>query len=77
MFHLTTSSTILVSGPTSRGKTFFVTRFIKNLDYLMNPKSERIVWCCSIWQTNYEQIEADFIRGIPDFDYFNGRKAGD
>ena len=41
----------------------------------MCPPPERIVWCYSIWQKAYDQIEADFIQGIPDFDYFHGKPA--
>ena len=73
MFHLSKSTTFLISGPSNCGKTHFVSQFIKNLDYLMSPMPERIVWCYSIWQKAYDQIEADFIQGIPDFNYFDGR----
>ena len=41
----------------------------------MSPQPERIVWCYSIWQKAYDQIEAEFIQGIPDFDYFDGRST--
>ena len=75
MFHLTKSNAFLISGPTSCGKTYFVSKFIKNLNYLMAPPLERIVWCCSIQKKAYEQIEVNFIQGIPDFDYFDGRKT--
>ena len=73
MFHLLNPATILILGPSNSGKTFFVSKFIKNLDCLMSPLPERIVWCYSIWQKAYDQIEADFIQGIPDFNYFDGR----
>ena len=52
-----------------------MSKFIKNLDCLMSPPPERIVWCYSIWQEAYDQIEAEFIQGIPDFDYFDGRST--
>ena len=75
MFHLLKSTTILISGPTNSSKTFFVSRFIKNLDYLMSPPPERIVWWYSIWQKAYDQVEADFIQSIPDFEYFDRKPA--
>ena len=43
MFHLLKLATILISGPSNCGKTFFVSKFIKNLDYLMSPLPEQIV----------------------------------
>ena len=48
-------------------------KFIKNLDCLMSPLPERIVWCYNIWQKAYDQIEAEFIHRVPDFDYFDGK----
>ena len=75
MFHLLKSATILISSPTNSGKIYFVSKFVKNVDYLMSPPSERIVWCYSIWQKAYDQIKADFIQGIPDFDYFDHRST--
>ena len=41
----------------------------------MSPSPEQIVWCYSIWQKAYDEIEAEFIQGVPDFDYFDGRPA--
>ena len=73
MFHLLKPTTILILGPSNCGKTHFVSKFIKNLDCLISPSPERIVWCYSIWQKAYDLIKADFIQGIPDFDYFDGR----
>ena len=73
MFHLSNPATILILGPNNSDKTFFVSKFIKNLDCLMSPPPEQIVWCYSIWQKAYDQIEADFIQGIPDLDYFDGQ----
>ena len=73
MFHLSKSATFLISGPSNCDKTFFVSNFIKSLNYLMSPLPEQIVWCYSIWQKAYDQIEADFIQSIPNFDYFDGK----
>ena len=73
MFHLSTPTSFMVCGPSNCGKTYFVSKFIKNIDCLMSPPPERILWCYSIWQKAYGQIEAEFIQGVPDFDYFDGR----
>ena len=75
MFHLPNPVSVLISGPSNSGKTFFVSKFIKNIDCLMSPPPERIVWCYSIWQKAYDEIEAEFIQGVPYFDYFDGRPA--
>ena len=75
MFHIPNPVSVLISGPSNSGKTFFVSKFIKNRDRLMSPPPERIVWCYSIWQKAYDEIEAEFIQGVPDFDYFDGRPA--
>ena len=63
----------MICGPSGSGKTVFVSKFIKNRDCLMKPLPERIVWCYSIWQKAYDEIEAEFIQGVPDLDYFDGR----
>ena len=73
MFHLTSSSSFLICGPSGSGKTVFVSKFIKNRDCLMKPPPERIVWGYSIWQKAYDEIEAEFVQGVPDLDYFDGR----
>ncbi len=39
----------------------------------MSPPPKRIVWCYTIWQRAYDEIEADFVQGVPDFDYFDGQ----
>ena len=73
MFHIENSVSVLISGPSNSGKTFFVSKFIKNRDRLMSPPPKRIVWCYTIWQEAYDEIEADFVQGVPDFDYFDGQ----
>ena len=73
MFHLSSPSTFMICGPSGSGKMVFVSKFIKNRDCLMNPPPERIVWCYSIWQKVYDKIEAEFIQGVPDLNYFDGK----
>ena len=73
MFHIENSVSVLISGPSNSGKTFFVSKFIKNRDRLMSPPPKRIVWCYTIWQKAYDEIEAEFVQGVPDFDYFDGQ----
>ena len=73
MFHLSSSSSFLICGPSGSGKTVFVSKFIKNHDCLMKPLPERIVWGYSIWQKAYDEIEAEFVQGVPDLNYFDRR----
>ena len=73
MFHIENSVSVLISGPSNCGKTFFVSKFFKNCDRLMKSPPKRIVWCYSIWQKAYDEIEAEFVQGVPDLDYFDRR----
>ena len=65
--------TMMASGPTSCGKTTFVTDIL--LKKKIEPWPERIVWLYKHWQPAYDIIKADvnveFIQGLPlslDFD---------
>ena len=64
-------SSIIVSGPTNSGKTTWVYRLLQNLDGMYyNDPPERIMYCYSVWQTLYEDMEKDisnigFHEGLP------------
>lgn len=61
--------TCLVSGPTSCGKTYFVKRFVENVDQLVTEVPEEIVWCYGEWQPGYLGItNVQFQEGIPNLD---------
>ncbi|VDI06909.1 Hypothetical predicted protein [Mytilus galloprovincialis] len=60
---------MIVSGPTSCGKTFFVKEALRRST--CNPVPERIVWLYRRWQPLYDEIRktvvptVEFVRGIP------------
>lgn len=61
--------TSMVAGPTSSGKTVIVSKIIKNIDSLVDKKIERIVYCYSLWQNEYDEIlknnmKVEFHQGI-------------
>jgi hypothetical protein len=64
--------TCIVAGPTSCGKSFFVSRFIQNLKYMVDHEIKEIVWCFSEQQPLHETLKNNvsipmrFIQGIPD-----------
>ena len=61
--------TSMVAGPTSSGKTVIVSKIIKHIDSLVDKKIERIVYCYSLWQNEYDEIlknnmKVEFHQGI-------------
>ena len=75
---------MIVSGPSSCGKTFFLKEMLRRMNTLCEPVPERIVWLYKRWQPLYDEISrtvvprVEFVRGIPsDLDgdhYFNPHK---
>jgi hypothetical protein len=63
--------TMVISGPTSCGKTSLVSHILQHLQSLIEPPPERIVWLYKRWQPLYDMIEqtvkpvVEFIQGIP------------
>ena len=62
--------TMLVSGPTSCGKTTFVKNLLENNLACIYPPPERILWLYNRWQPLYDEMlhihpQIEFIRGIP------------
>ena len=63
----------VLAGPSSSGKTYFVERILKQIDTMINPIPEEVIFCYSAWQSSYERMKLyfkniKFIEGIPDFD---------
>lgn len=64
--------TMIASGPTSCGKTFFVGRFLKYLDRICNVRFDRILVYYAEWQDTYENGfkpaygKIEFHEGLPD-----------
>lgn len=76
--------TCIVAGPTSCGKTVFVTRFLEHLREMTTPVPEEIIWCYGEWQPVYEQISGNnlglhitWVEGLPTTSDFFGSLSVD
>ncbi|PJE78547.1 hypothetical protein CI610_02517 [invertebrate metagenome] len=59
--------TCMIAGPTGSGKTTFVKRFIDNIQQMMTPIPDKILWCYGEYQTIYGFIDkVEFHEGLPD-----------
>ena len=79
VFGLKHPFTMVLSGPTSCGKTSLVSYILQHAQSLIDPPPERIVWLYKRWQPLYDVIQeavkptVEFIQGIPtglEQDYF-------
>jgi hypothetical protein len=63
--------TMVISGPTSCGKTSLVSYILQHVQHLIDPPPQRIVWLYKRWQPLYDLIQrmvkpsVEFIQGIP------------
>ena len=61
--------TMMVSGPTSCGKTYLLKQLLT--DNKINPRPQRVLWLCKRWQPLYDEVRdnvyprVEFYRGIP------------
>jgi len=61
--------TCVIAGPTGSGKTYFVKRFLDNIDQLCNPVPKEILWCYGEWQSQYRDLRnVKMIEGLPNED---------
>ncbi|CAB0043568.1 unnamed protein product, partial [Trichogramma brassicae] len=67
--------TSMLCGPTGCGKTFFVKKFLKNIDRMSDVRFERIILYYSEWQSSYRELgsKIEFREGLPQ----NSDYAGD
>ena len=58
--------TAIVAGPTGSGKTYFVMRFIDNVQEMITPPTKKIIWYYGQWQDGYRKIKnVEFVEGLP------------
>jgi hypothetical protein len=62
---------MIIAGPSGCGKTVFVETLLKCPDMFSTEFTE-IIWCYSIEQPIYNNIQARFIKGLPDENEFDG-----
>jgi hypothetical protein len=49
--------TSVISWPTGSGKSVFVRRFVHNINHMMTPIPDRILWCYGEYQTLYGTVD--------------------
>ena len=75
---LKTPSNIVVVGPSKSGKTYWVSRMIRERRDLFREPLDRVVFCYGEWQKGFEALQQDqgvtMIEGLPDdlYDRFEG-----
>lgn len=66
--------TCIVAGPTSSGKTIFVSRFLRHVDEMMDHPPQKIYWFYGEWQKAYREMNlphVTFQEGLPREDFLN------
>ena len=63
--------TMLVAGPTGSGKTMWVKTLLENVQTMISPTPQRIIWCYGQWQPMYDAMlqtvhpQIEFVEGLP------------
>ena len=58
--------TAIVAGPTGSGKTYFMMRFIDNVQEMIVPPPQKIIWYYGQWQDAYRNVKnVEFVEGLP------------
>lgn len=66
--------TCIIAGPTQCGKTTLIKNILFQSNYIISPKSDRIVYCYNRYQEGYnnlKQLPIEFVQGLPDVDNIN------
>ena len=62
--------TCMVAGPTSCGKTEFVSRLLRHAQEKIDPPPDKVLWFYGEWQDAYaklkDELQVEFIEGLPD-----------
>ena len=66
--------TILVSGPSRAGKTYFVNQLLTYKNEMFTIPFEELVWCYGASIPHLEVPNVRFVQGIPDMETFQIRK---
>ena len=66
---------MVVSGPTSSGKSVFTRRLLKHAQDILAPPPERILYCYGIYQDIFADMQGvEFHEGVPQLSEFDGKK---
>lgn len=65
--------TLIISGPSSSGKSTLAIYLINNVDYMVDKKIEKIIWCYaeesaadSVKKSLNKNLDVQFIKGLPE-----------
>merc|ERR1711989_291433 len=50
---------MLLVGPSSSGKTTYVTKLLKNLDAMVDGEIQKVIWVYKIYQPLYDSVSPD------------------
>lgn len=78
MFKFRHPFTCLIAGPTQSGKTHFTYELLKNLDMLVSPKPEKIIWFYGQYQEGYKMLPSfvelrEGLNGIDELDHVESK----
>lgn len=64
----------IIAGPSNSGKSYFVKKFLKNIDKMVNTSFNRIIFYYSEWQNTYLEMgkNIEFHEGLPQVSDFSG-----
>jgi hypothetical protein len=66
--------TSVISEPTGSGKSMLVRRFAHNIQHMMTPIPDRILWCYGKYHTLYGTVEGvEYQQELPDLDTLDPR----
>ena len=67
--------TAILAGPTGCGKTQFTFRFMREVNKIMTPPPDKIVYCYGEYQNLFSQYpNIEFNQGLPNVPQFDGRQ---
>ena len=68
-------ATIIVSGPTSCGKTEWTMRLLKHAKTMLYPPPENVYWCYGEYQEAFNNLEhVQLVEGLPDPNSFDPKQ---
>lgn len=56
------SFSAIIAAPSRGGKTTFIKKLIKHRDTLIKPKPEMVIYCYTIWQKEYDELEKEGVK---------------
>ena len=64
----------ILSGPSGSGKTVFIYKFLENIENIMTPKPDEIIYCYGeyqpIFNTIKDKFQVEFIEGLINIEQF-------